>query len=816
MRRIARMPVRPHIPDQEMPDPREGKSQGAVAASRARAAELSVLALTAYYGAHYRELLGYAYKFVGDTAQAEDAVQQTFANTLDAIRKGTQVDNISAWLHRCIRNLALEQRRHDPFLALNEAIAADHVLSPTDQVALKEGCDAVRDAVDTLPDHMRTAFLLAAVRGLTYKEVAASLDRSVHSVRQMISRARQHVREIAGPANLPAASPLLGLRLSGIDFGSPLHAARAWAATRWNDFQNWLAAFVSRLADPLAAPATSLIVAALVAGGLTAQPSTAGHSVADGGAPGLAASLSLSSGQPRSRDRGPQARHRAQPPAAPKQAQKPVATQRGRDQEPTRDTGSGKDAASAGSTHAAKPVEQPPPIHDPGPPPSGPEGGLLTKGYDGSMADDSSGQPVVSPGGDGVAFSSVATNIVPGDTNGAMDVFATNLEAQATARVSVGANGQPADGPSSDPAIASDEKVAFSSIADNLVAGDTNGLSDVFVRDMQAGVTGLVSDASQHQPANGPSGTPAISASGRFVAFASQATNLVSDPAGEGNSPPEAPQVPADRPPDRANNVFVRDLQSRATVLVSRSTSGGAANGDSHGPSIGADGRYVAFVSTASNLVAGDGNGVADVFVFDRQTKTIERVTRSAGGGDANGPSDQPKISADGRYVVFASTANNLDAGDTDRSSDIYSYDRVRQQSRLASGPPTQAQIANADCPAGTSAVVQASLADPGANAVEPTIGGHGRLIAFQAPITATAVQHLGRPPSESQVFWRDMATGAACLAIRDIDSGNFRWPTRDPALNLAENMLVFVGARDFSAPGRQLDYLGVFFRQLR
>jgi len=144
---------------------------------------------------------------------------------------------------------------------------------------------------------------------------------------------------------------------------------------------------------------------------------------------------------------------------------------------------------------------------------------------------------------------------------------------------------------------------------------------------------------------NSDSAQASISADGRFVAFSSSASDL----------------VPGDR---CCSDIFVRDRQMAVTTRVSVDTAGRDANDASAHPSISGDGRYVAFYSFASDLVPGDGNGTIDVFVRDRQDAITGRASLGFFGGEANGPSLNPSISADAHYVAFASSANNLVAGD--------------------------------------------------------------------------------------------------------------------------------------------------------
>ena len=162
------------------------------------------------------------------------------------------------------------------------------------------------------------------------------------------------------------------------------------------------------------------------------------------------------------------------------------------------------------------------------------------------------------------------------------------------------------------------------------------------------GNTTRVSVASDGTQSNNSSYNPSISANGRYVAFESEATNLVR---GDTNN---------------FRDIFVHDRQTGQTTRVSVASDGTQANGHSYDPSISADGRYVAFASLANNLVSGDTNDQQDIFVHDRQTGQTTRVSVASDGTQASGHSFNPSISADGRYVAFVSSASNLVGGDTE------------------------------------------------------------------------------------------------------------------------------------------------------
>ena len=261
--------------------------------------------------------------------------------------------------------------------------------------------------------------------------------------------------------------------------------------------------------------------------------------------------------------------------------------------------------------------------------------------------------------GNFVAFASGATNLAGGDTNGYQDVFVRDLGSHTTKRVSLSSTGAQGDGHSFDPAISADgQLVAFASLATNLVGADTNGDRDIFVRNLRTHRTRRVSVSSAGAQGDGDSFEPTISANGRFVAFASDATNLVG---GDTNA---------------HTDVFVRNLRTRRTQRVSLSSA--RAQGDSGSflvadpSSISADGRFVSFISAATNLVAGDTNAKDDVFLRDRKSRKTRLLSRSLGGGFGNGTSINPAISADGRFVAFASDATNLIGHDTNGLIDVF------------------------------------------------------------------------------------------------------------------------------------------------
>jgi Tol biopolymer transport system component len=261
--------------------------------------------------------------------------------------------------------------------------------------------------------------------------------------------------------------------------------------------------------------------------------------------------------------------------------------------------------------------------------------------------------------GDGmvVTFVSGATNLVEDDTNGTEDVFVHDLRSRETLRISAEWKGGQADGGSYAPSLSRDGRlVAFASEATNLVANDTNRVADVFLRDSLTARTERISRVPGGGETSAPSDAPALSASGRFVAFSSESDNL----------------VPEDHNGER--DVFLHDRDTGRTVLVSVAEGGKGANGASDNPVVSDDGSKVAFVSTASNLVRSDHNARPDVFLRRVVRGETVRLSVGAGGTEANEESGAfgVAMSTDGSCVAFESYASNLVPEDGDGMVDVF------------------------------------------------------------------------------------------------------------------------------------------------
>jgi Tol biopolymer transport system component len=250
-------------------------------------------------------------------------------------------------------------------------------------------------------------------------------------------------------------------------------------------------------------------------------------------------------------------------------------------------------------------------------------------------------QRALNADGNLVVFSTSSAGFLPAPPLGAPQVFMKNLQTGALTLVSQNDAGERGNDISSMPSVSADGRfVAFLSRASNLVPNDTNVVPDVFVRDLRTGSTKRVSVDSAGVEADDYSVYPSISGNGRFVAFRSNATNLI---VGDTNA---------------TDDIFVHDLATGASERVSVDSAGVEANFYSTDPAVSADGRVVAFVTIADNLVGGDTNKVEDVFVHDRSTGVTERVSVDPFGREGDQPCIIPAISGNGRIVTFTSNSD--------------------------------------------------------------------------------------------------------------------------------------------------------------
>lgn len=334
----------------------------------------------------------------------------------------------------------------------------------------------------------------------------------------------------------------------------------------------------------------------------------------------------------------------------------------------------------------------------------------------GVLSTGNSSQASISGDGQMVSFTSYSSALVSGDTNGVQDIFVRNLGAGTTIRISVSTGGGQGNDTSTNSHISRNGGfVCFTSYATNLVSGDTNATLDVFMRNLSTNTTERISVATGGGQADNYSMDCAISQDGRYVAFRSKASNLV---AGDTND---------------LIDIFVRDRQTGQTTLVSPGVGGAQSDGDSYQPSISDNGRFVVFHSSATNLVSGDTNGCMDVFVFDRDTGNMQRVSVSSAGVQGDGVSYMAAISGNGQYVVFESIARNLITGDTNNNNDIY----LRN---LVTGMTTRSSVATSG--------------EQGNNAsITPGISATGKYIVFMSASTNLVT---GDVNNFTDVFLRD------------------------------------------------------------
>jgi Tol biopolymer transport system component len=325
--------------------------------------------------------------------------------------------------------------------------------------------------------------------------------------------------------------------------------------------------------------------------------------------------------------------------------------------------------------------------------------------------------------------------------------------AQTTGRVSESSAGQEANGPSGVPSISADGRfVAFESDASNLVPNDTNGRTDIFVHDRVSLTTARVSVSSDRAQGNDESRTPRLSANGRFVAFESRAGNLVSDDT------------------NGVLDVFVHDRLTGETTRASVSSAGAEGDAASARPAISADGRYVAFDSDATTLAPGGAHSAGDIFVHDRWTGETVRVSVSSSGTPSNGPNSQAAISADGRFVAFTSSATNLIVPDLNGDfTDVFVRDRATGQTSLASRSTNG---------------VQGDLFS-----FEPAISADGRWIAFTSIAT-----NLVEPPvtGPAHVFAHDRLTGETLLVTANSNGEEGNRSSRRPRVSMGGRYVAF------------------------
>jgi hypothetical protein len=381
------------------------------------------------------------------------------------------------------------------------------------------------------------------------------------------------------------------------------------------------------------------------------------------------------------------------------------------------------------------------------------------------------GTPAISGDGRYVAFQSLASILVPGDTNGRLDVFVHDRVTGTKERVSVDSAGNEANHNSWRPAMSGDGRfVAFMSVASNLAPGDTNGVTDIYLHDRVTGATEWVSvDDVGEQPPNREFGYPSVSDDGRFVAFQTNAG-----------------LVPEDW--NWTSDIYVRDRQTGTITWV---TVGTAATETSYAPALSGDGRFVAFYSYAGSLVPGDTNLAADIFVHDLSTGSTTRASVDSAGNQGNGPSSYaPAISADGRFVAFHSEASNLTAGDTNASDDIFVRDRDTDGDGMFDEP-------------GEVSTVRVSVDSAGSqgngDSFDPAMSADGHLVAFRSYASNLVPADSNDLPD---IFLHDLLSGTTARVSVDSAGSDANGPSYFPAISGDGSSVAFYSTASNLVPG--------------
>jgi Tol biopolymer transport system component len=377
-----------------------------------------------------------------------------------------------------------------------------------------------------------------------------------------------------------------------------------------------------------------------------------------------------------------------------------------------------------------------------------------SRAANGDLANSSSRHSVCSADARFVAFASLADNLVPGDTNGNEDVFVRDMLLGTIQRVSTYPNGSEAPGPSVEPRITPDGRYVVFVTAVGLDPFDSNGTWDVYRADRSTGSVVLASCSSLGLCGNSISGAATISDDGRYVAFESMAGNLTPN---DGNG---------------ATDVFVKDLVLGTTELISRNPAGAAGNLASFGTAIAGNGRFVAFGSHATDLLAGDGNGCADVFVRDRQTGALTCCSRGPNSVLGNAGSDVQDITPDGSLVLWRSTATNLAAGATNGMPHLFVSSPLGTNTTLVSCATNGTQADNASA--------------------HGRLSADGRWVVFSTA-AANLVPGFGNWwTNVATVMRRDLVAGTTTAAAKNLGGNAPRTDCADPSVSADGRLVVF------------------------
>ncbi len=359
---------------------------------------------------------------------------------------------------------------------------------------------------------------------------------------------------------------------------------------------------------------------------------------------------------------------------------------------------------------------------------------VVSLAFDGSSANADCYDPSMSADGRFVVFWSAATNLVPIDQNGTLDVFLRDRLNNSTELVSISSSGEQGNSGSRQPIIGRDGRfIAFLSSASNFGVSP-NLVNQAFVRDRLRNSTYPASLNAAGQSPNANISSLSISSDGTFICFSTTATNM----------------IPADS--NGKGDVFVKNLVTGDLELISVAITGGVGNGDSMQPAMTPDGRYVTFASWATNLVGDDTNGVYDIFVRDRLMGTTTRITKTQQNVQANANSVRPAISDSGRFIAFECYASNLTASKTDQYADILAWDRN-------DGLFSVASVSNAD--------------EKGIGGSQgPTVSADGSVIAFGSDAANLALEPPYKALNALVRYSHTHVTEKVSRNLVDVDDG--------------------------------------------
>jgi Ca2+-binding RTX toxin-like protein len=372
---------------------------------------------------------------------------------------------------------------------------------------------------------------------------------------------------------------------------------------------------------------------------------------------------------------------------------------------------------------------------------------LVSASVLGIKGNNSDTDPHVTSNGRFVVFTGFSDDLVVGDTNLSSDIFMKDLDTGFISVISSGAFGVQGNNFSGSPFISADGRVAvWATASDNLVAGDNNGNGDIFARNLKTGVVTRVSVGANGSEGNFDSFGANVSDNGRFVMFHSASTTLTPSPT------------------NGQDHAFLKDIWTGDLQVVDVSTAGAEGNGASTLSAMSGNGRLIAFSSSSTNLVAGDSNANADVFVRDVVAGTTRRVSTTGAGAQLALGGDNPDISSNGRFVVFE-TATKIAAGDNNGVTDVYRKDLVTGQTLLVSG--------------------SAAGVAPGAISADGSISGDGRYVAF----VSFGFDGTG---AVRDVFVKDMVSGAVRRISQTPAGGNADGNSSAPEISRDGRTIVF------------------------